>query len=112
MAGTPFRDGPAFLVTTSEDVYVPPANTYALVRQIHVANSNAAARAFSLWIGATGAEANGTEVAELKNVPANDYVDMYFPAGLKLTVTDFLVGLSSVDATSLAITVTGELYAA
>lgn len=111
MANTPFKDGPAFLTTTSDDVYVPSANTIALVRHIHIANSNSSARTFSLWVGATGAEANGTELAEAISVAGNDVYDMYFPAGLKLTESDFLVGLSSADSTSLAITVMGELYA-
>lgn len=110
MAGTPFKDGPAFLTTTSDNVYNPSANTYALVRHIHIANSNASARTFSLWVGATDAEANGTELAEAVSVAGNAVYDMYFPSGLKLVAADFLVGLSSADATSLAITVLGELY--
>lgn len=112
MTGTPFKDGPAALVTTSEDIYVPAANTFALVRHIHIANTNAATRAVSLWVGATGAEAAGTALAEGVTVAANDVKDFYFPSGLKLTATDFLVGLSTVDATSLECTVTGEIYAA
>lgn len=112
MAGTPFKEGPEFLVTTSEDVYNPAANTYSLIRHIHIANTNASARTVSLWVGATGAETNGTEIVEGKSIAGNDVYDMYFPSGLRLASTDFLVGMSSADATSLVITVTGEKYAA
>lgn len=112
MPGTPFRTGPAYLATTSENVYNPAANTYALVRQIHVANTNASARAVSLWLGATGAEAGGTEIIKGKSIAGNDEWNEYYPSGKKMTSTEFLVGLSSVDATSLVITVIGEIYAA
>lgn len=112
MAGTPFKDGPQALATTSEDIYVPAANTYALVRHIHFANTAAAARTVSAWVGATGAEAAGTALVEGKSIAANDVFDMYFPSGLKLAASDFLVALSSVDATSIEATVSGEIYAA
>lgn len=111
MAGTPFVDQGAIAVT-SEDLYTPPANTYALVRHIHVANTNAASRSVSLWRGATGAEGAGTAITEGEVITGNTTKDYYFPAGLKFTTTDFLVGLSTVDGTSLEATVTGELYAA
>jgi hypothetical protein len=114
MAGTPFTAGPAFLLTTSENVAnVTPASaaTYRKIFHIHVANTNAASRALSLWRGATGAETSGTEICEGKVILANDEKDFYFPSGLRMDSTDFLVGLSSVDGTSLVITVTGESFA-
>jgi len=112
MAGVPFKAGPAFLLTTSEDVagVTPSANTYRLIRHIHIANTNAAARTVSLWLGLTGAETNGTEIVEGKSIAGNDVLDLYFPSGLRVATTDFLVGMAGTDATSLVITVTGDTY--
>lgn len=111
MAGTPFKDGPAYITTSSDDLYVPSSNTYALVRHIHVANTSASSCWVSLFVGATGAEAGGTELVGQKVVAANDVADFYFPAGLKLTTADFLVGDAQTGSV-LTATITGELYAA
>jgi len=110
MAGTPFRDGPDFVAVAVANIYVPAAGTYALVRHIHIANTNAASRTLALYVGATGGSANGTELCEGKVIPLNDVYELYFPSGLKLTSADFLTGVSSVDGTSLVCTITGELY--
>lgn len=110
MAGTPFKDGPSAMATSAADLYVPAANTYALVRHIHVANAAGSAATVNLYVGATGGSANGTELCEGYSIAANDVADFYFPAGLKLTSSDFLSGFGS--ATTCVVTVTGELYAA
>jgi hypothetical protein len=110
MAGTPFKEGPEFVGTSSDNIYNPAANTYALVRQIHLVNQDSSARTVSLWVGATGAEADGTEILEEKSIPANDYIDLYFPGGLKLVAADFLTGTASA-ASQVVVTVSGELYA-
>jgi hypothetical protein len=115
MAGQPFKDGPAFLTTSVADVYVPSANTYALVRHIRIVNTNASARTVSIWLGATGGSANGTELIEGYSVAGNASalpVDLWYPEGLKLTASDFITGQAGTDSTSLVITVTGDLYAA
>ncbi len=111
MAGTPFKDGPAYVTTSSDDLYVPAANTYALVRHIHLANTTGSAATCALYVGATGAEAGGTEILGTKSIPANDTLDLYFPAGLKLTSSDFLVGDAGTGS-AITATITGELYAA
>jgi len=99
--------GPAYLAAAAADIYTPAAATiYTVIKHIHVANKTAGAVTFTLYIGATGGSAAGTEIAFAKNVPANDYVDLFW-AGLKMVSTDFLTGLASA-ATSLTITVTGE----
>lgn len=112
MAGTPFKDGPEFVSNTAGNQFNPAANTYALVRHIHIANTNAASRTIELWLGLTGATTAGTELIKLKTIAANDEYNLYFPSGLKMTNADFLVGRAGTDATSLVITTTGELYAA
>lgn len=111
MAGTPFKDGPEFVLSTVGNIFNPAANTYSLIRHIHIANTNAAARTISMWVGLTGGSANGTELVEGKSIAANDVFDMYFPSGLRLVNADFLTAQSSVDGTSLVITTTGENYA-
>lgn len=101
--------GPAYLANAAADIYTPPASTiYTVIRQIHIANKTAGAVTFSLYVGATGGSAGGTELFGAKSVAANDVYDWYAaPSGLKLTSTEFLTGLASA-ATSLTITVMGE----
>lgn len=110
MAGTLKRiSGPAYLANAAADIYTPPASTiYTVIKHIRVTNKTGVAATFTLYVGATGGSAGGTEIAGLsKNVPANDYVDMYFTPGLRMASTDFLSGLASA-ASTLTITVMGE----
>jgi len=73
-------------------------NTYYLIQHIHIVNKTGSAASFSLWIGASGANAAGTEFNGIaKSVPANDYIDWY--GNLRLDVADFLVGGASAGAT-------------
>lgn len=111
MAGTLKRiSGPAYLANAAADIYTPPASTiYTTIRHIHVANKTGTAAKFTLYIGATGGSAAGTEIAYAKNVPANDYVDLFWAPGLKMASTDFLSGLASA-ASTLTITVMGEQF--
>jgi hypothetical protein len=62
----------------------------------------------SLWLGATGANAAGTEFLwQAYSVPANSYVDAY--CRVPLSTADFLVGGSG-TATALSIEGEGEIY--
>lgn len=81
------------------------ATMYDIVDHIHIANKTAGAVTFSLWLGATGANAAGTELFNAVSVPANSVVDYY--GRLRLDSTDFIVGGASA-ATSLTITIEGE----
>lgn len=107
----PFKDGPSYVTDSSDDLYVPDSGTYAMVRHIHLTNTDSSIRTVSLFVGATGAEAGGTEILKDKNIAVGDIFDLYFPAGLKLTATDFLVGDASVTNVVTAV-ITGELYVA
>jgi hypothetical protein len=110
MAGTLKRiSGPAYLAAAAADIYTPPAATiYTVIKQIRVANKTGVAATFTLYIGATGGSAGGTEITGLsKSVAANDFLDMFFSPGLKMISSDFLTGLASA-ATTLTITVMGE----
>jgi hypothetical protein len=114
MAGTPFTAGPAFATTSAADVAgVTPASaaTYRLVRHIHFANTNAAARTISAWKGASAGSTNGTELVEGKSIAGADVFDLYFPAGKKFLNTDFLTVQAGTDSTSITVTVDGESYA-
>ena len=108
MAGTIKKlAGPIALTTTlTTNVYVPAsALIYDIIRHIHIANKTASQATFSLWLGATGGNAAGTELFIGYAVPANSTYDYY--CMLKVTSADFLVGGSN-TATALSIVIEGE----
>lgn len=108
MAGTIKRTfGPLALTNTlTTNVYNnSSALIYDVITHIHVVNKTAGAVTFSLWLGATGANAAGTELFNGYSVAANSTYDWY--GRLKMTSTDFLVGGASA-ATSLTIVGEGE----
>jgi hypothetical protein len=80
---------------------------YLIVRHIRIVNKTAGAVTFSLYLGATGANAAGTEViGTAYSVAANSAFDWF--GALRLDAADFLVGGASA-ATSLTIQGEGEL---
>ncbi len=119
------RLGPvALTTTTTTNIWNPPAltggtpaitsNAYFIIRHIRVVNKTAAAAECALWLGATGANAAGTEVifggvaaggalTRGVSVPAQSYVDWY--GMLRMDVADFLVGGAG---TTTALTIEGE----
>lgn len=98
----------ALTTTTTTNVYNnTSALIYDVIRHIHVANKTAQTASFSLYLGATGGNAAGTELFKLKAVAANDCYDFY--CSLKMLSTDFLVGGSD-TASALTITIEGEQY--
>lgn len=107
MAGTLKRlAGPAYLAASATNIYTPPAATiYTAVRHIHIANVTGSAVTFTLYVGATGGSAGGTELFKATSVAPNSTFDYY--CNKYMASTDFLSGLASV-ATSLTITVEGE----
>jgi len=112
MAGTISRlAGPAFIAASATDVFVSAANTYSVIRHIHVVNQAASGSlTFSLFVGATGGSAAGTEIASAVSVTVGTPVDLYFSPGLRVATTDFLSGVAS-GASDLVITVMGEKHA-
>lgn len=110
MAGTIKRTfGPlALTTTTTTNVYNQgSALIYDVIRHIHIANKTALPATVSLWLGATGANAAGTELLNGVVIAANGTFDYY--CTLKMTSTDFLVGGSN-TATALTIEGEGEQY--
>lgn len=77
------------------------------LKHIRIVNKTGGSVTASLFIGATGASAAGTEFAfSATPIPANSYVDWY--GNLRLESTDFLTGLASA-ATSLTFQAEGEV---
>lgn len=119
MQNKPFRIGPTLLTTSVANLLNPPTttggvgagtpDTFILLKHIRVLNVTGTAATFSLWIGATGASAAGTQVVgATKSVPANDSIDFYPNGGLRLDVADFLTQQASANNT-LVLTAEGEI---
>lgn len=80
---------------------------YLIIRHIRIVNKTNGAVTFSLWKGATGANAAGTEVVGTgQSVAANSSYDWY--GQMRLDAADFMVGGASA-ATSLTISGEGEI---
>lgn len=78
-----------------------------ILSHIRIINKTASSATFSLWIGATGANAAGTEFMGIgTSVGANSYVDWF--GRLVLNSTDFLVGGAG-TTTALTLQAEGEV---
>src|SRR5258707_2646906 len=113
-----FRFGPVDMsATLTTNILNPPTATggtnggssamYIVLKHIRIVNKTGTAATFSLWLGATGANAAGTEViGQGKSVAANDAFDWY--GWLRLDAADFLVGGAG-TATALTFEAEGEV---
>lgn len=109
MAGTLKRlAGPAYIANAAADIYVPGANKYGEVRHMHFVNKDSSARTFSLYVGATGGSAGGTEIFKDQPLAIAGVYDYYCLQ--RQATTDFLSGVASA-ATAVVITVEGYEYA-
>lgn len=120
MQNRPLRVGPVALTTTlttnilntgitslAGPIGYTQTQPYALLNHMRLVNKTGSPASVSLWIGATGANAAGTEFAfNGYSIPANSYVDWY--GRLRLESTDFLVGGSN-TATALSFQAEGEI---
>jgi hypothetical protein len=112
-----FRFGPVALSSTLTTNILNPNITsvagpvgftmtqpYIILRHIRIVNKTSSAATFSLYLGATGANAAGTEVVGTGlSVAANSAYDWY--GYLRIDAADFLVGGAG---TATALTLTGE----
>jgi len=112
-----FNFGPVALTTTLTTNILNPNVTsvagpvgftmsqpYIILRHIRIVNKTGSAASFSLWKGATGGNAAGTEtIGQGTLVPANSYVDWY--GIMRFDAADFLVGGAG---TTLALSIQGE----
>lgn len=115
MQNKAFRFGPlALTVTLTTNILNPPtasggvnggsSSQYIILRHIRIINKTGSSATFSLWLGATGANAAGTEVIGTGySVAANSAFDWY--GYLRLDAADFLVGGAG---TATALTIQGE----
>ena len=117
---TIFRSGPVALTTTLTTNILNSAITslagpvgytqtqpYLVLHHIRIVNKTAGPVTFSLWLGATGANAAGTEViGTALSIAANTAFDWY--GDLPMKSTDFLVGGASAN-TSLTFQAEGEI---
>lgn len=110
-----FNFGPvALTVTLTTNILNPPTATggvnggssanYIVLRHIRIINKTGTAATFSLYKGATGANAAGTETIGIGySVAANSAFDWY--GKMRFDSTDFLVGGAG---TTLALVIQGE----
>jgi hypothetical protein len=100
--------GPAYVASSATNIYVPSsALIYATIRHIRLVNKDSAARTVTLYIGATGGSAGGTEILKDWSIAVAGEKDLYFPAGIKVLSTDFLTGIAS-SASAVTVLVMGE----
>src|ERR1035437_8928247 len=118
-ANKTFRFGPIALTTAlTTNLLNPPTATggvnggsssmYIVLKHARLVNKTAGAVTASFWLGATGANAAGTEVfGQGLSVAANSFVDILYGL-LRLDAADFLVGGSN-TATALSLEGEGEI---
>lgn len=110
MQNKKFRFGPIALTSTlTTNLLNPPTASggtnggssaqIIYLRHIRLVNKTGSDATVTLYLGATGANAAGTEILVGKNVPANDYIDLPFGDPLVITSSDFLVGGASANTT-------------
>ncbi|NYS10337.1 acetyltransferase [Xanthomonas phage PBR31] len=110
------RIGPVALGTSAANIANPPtvsggvglagtnSATYLIIRHLRLVNKTSSTQTASLFIGASGASASGTEFAfNGKQIFANDSADWY--GLMRLDVADFLTGIASA---ANSITLEGE----
>lgn len=114
-ANKAFNFGPIALTTTLTTNILNPATAtggvnggaaaqYVILRHIRIVNKTAGAVTFSLWRGATGGNAAGTEVVgQGTSIAANSNFDWY--GIMRFDSADFLVGGSN---TTTALSIQGE----
>lgn len=118
MVNKVFRFGPIALTNTlTTNVLNPPtasggvnagsSGQYIILRHIRIVNKTASDATVSFWLGATGANAAGTEVLwQGATVPAHSFIEA--ACFLRLDTADFLVGGCSA-ATTCTIQGEGEI---
>lgn len=113
-----FNFGPLALTNTlTTNLFNPNASSggvnsgssglYAVIKHMRVVNKTSSPVTVSLWKGATGANAAGSEVAwQGTPVPGNSYLDWY--GQMRFDTTDFLVGGAGAN-TALSLQGEGEI---
>jgi len=93
--------------TTSGAVGFTGANPYAIIKHIRLLNKSGGSVSVTLYKGATGGSASGTEFAVAGySIPANSFVDWYGNA--RFDSADFLSGIAG-SASAIVIEIDGEI---
>lgn len=101
--------GPAYLANAAANIYNDAsAKVYTVIRKMHFVNVTAVDDVISIYIGATGGSAGGTQLFEDYPIPANSEFNVY--GELRLDSTDFLTGNAG-NANSIVVTLEGDLEA-
>ena len=114
------RMGPAWIVASATNIVNPPTltggtglqgtntNTYLVIRHIRIVNTSGSPTTVSMYIGATGGSAAGTQfLGTAISVAANSAYDWY--GMLRLDPVDFLTGLCAAGATTCTFEAEGEI---
>lgn len=100
---------PAYLANAAANVLAAPSSGYNVIHHISIVNTGAATT-FSLYLGATGGSAGGTQIGGGSfALGANAREDIYFPSGLVQSTTQFLSGVCA-DASRAVVTVLGTKH--
>lgn len=102
---------PAYLANAATNIFAPVATYRYVITHIHVTNKDASARTFTLYVGATGGSAAGTELVKDYSLAAagsaSSSWDYYGSLALEgSNANHFLSGIASA-ATTLVIAVEG-----
>ncbi|HEV8474601.1 MAG TPA: hypothetical protein VGR82_17620 [Methylomirabilota bacterium] len=113
--------GPVFIANAAGNLVAPAAAgaggvgytataDVLFIKHIRIVNKTAGAVTYTLYKGATGGSASGTEVVGAgKSVAANSAEDMYFSPALRLEgANGFLTGVAG-SANALVFTAEGEV---
>lgn len=116
MAGTPKTiAGPAYVASSATNIFTPNSALKYTITHIHVTNKDAATRTFTLYVGATGGSAGGTEIVKDYSLAAtgssSSSWDYYGQLSLDGSNSNhFLTGIASAASTCV-ITVEGYVSA-
>lgn len=111
-----FLSGPSAIAAAPANILNPPTVTggvnagsspcYLIIKRVSIVNTTAGALTWSMWLGATGATAAGTEVFGTgTSIAANATTVIY--CAQRIDSTQFLVADAS--ATGLTVTFEGEI---
>jgi hypothetical protein len=73
----------------------PSSNTFAIIYWIQLIDKGGNGGTVNLYLGASTANSAGTELCKALAVPANGITPIYFPSGLRITTSQYIVGGAS-----------------
>lgn len=82
---------------------------YDSIKQINIINKTSSPHTFTAYLGASGGNVAGTEIAFQLPIPANSVVPLFFSPGLKMLSSDFIVGGADAN-TALTIVIISEQF--